>query len=255
MANIPIPAPGAFNAELCYVADQIGNTGLLAEAVYAAPRTSRRGEQFVKVIYQTLHTLSNEGSLFVAQTATPGTGVAVTPATGTSFVDTNALLGINNIDTTIAGNRTVIPLSLQIIVSTIGLAATSQNIAGRLDLGAGMSGGTQLTGKACNPNFANDGVAQIFANPTVAAATGSVRRIGRQPTRSQILVAGDVITILWGAVEEVQAQAISATAVSNIVVHLPATEIPPGWCYALNEWSAARTAAQTSELIFQYAVR
>ncbi len=258
MPNVPIPSPYGYMAQLGIIQDALSSASITTDAQYVSPRLSRRGELMSKVVYQTLHTLSNEGSLYVAQTATPAVGITgwITMVT---FLDTVAIFGFNNLDPV----KTVIPLSLQVVFNTAGAGSTSANISGRLDLGAGISGANtvnvsyqQLTGKACNPINANDGAAQIyFGQVACATATGNVRRMGRAETRSQIYVAGDTVTVLWGAVEEVQALPISGTGASNIVVHMPATECPPGWCYALNEWSTARSTGQIMEAVFQYVVR
>ncbi len=254
MANVPIPNASGYQAQLGLVSDSLTNATINTDNQYIPPRLSRRGEVFTKVLYQSLHTLSNEGSLYVAQTATPGVGLTGTSSFVT-FLDSCAMFGFNNLSSTL----TVIPLSLQILVTVAGTAGTDSHIAGRLDSGAGISGGTQLTGKAGNPLYTNDGAAAIFAGQiTVATATANVRRHGRAEVRKAAApgyIVGDCITVLWGAVEEIQAQAITPTVATAIVVHMPTTEVPPGWCYALNEWMTARTAPQQWELVFQYVVR
>jgi hypothetical protein len=181
----------------------------------------------------------------------------LTSATGTTFGDTQAVFGVNNVDPT----RDVIPLWLKMIVTAAGTAGTDDHFAGRLDSGAGISGGTAtLTGNPCNPLAAgSDTAAKIFAGvPTVAAATGNRRYHGRAEGRkaaAPAYIVGDVVTFLFGAVEGVQAQAITPTSAIGLVLHMPATIIPAGWCWALNEWMAARSAAQSAEIEFGYVVR
>src|SRR5581483_4747623 len=225
-----------------------GNTGPLS--------IDRRNEAIVQNLWNSMHALATEGSLYVAQTATPGTGIVLTSATGTSFSDTQAIFGVNNTDAALD----VIPLWLKLVITAAGTAGTDAHFAGRLDLGAGISGGTAtLTGKAADPIYANDAVAAIFAGvPTVAAATNSRRYHGRAEGRkaaAPAYIVGDVVTFLFGAVEAVQAQAITPTTAIGLVLHMPATIIPPGWCWALNEWMSSRSAAQSAECEFGYVVR
>jgi len=219
-------------------------------------RIDRRNEAFVQNLWNSMHALAAEGSLFVAQTPTPATGIVISAATGTTYGDTQAIFGVNNLDPALD----VIPLWLKLIITAAGTAGTDDHFAGRLDVGAGISGGTAvLTGKAADPLYANDASAQIYAGvPAVAAATNSVRRHGRAEGRkaaAPAYIVGDVITFIFGAIEAVQAQAITPTTAIGLVLHMPATIIPPGWCWALNEWMTARSAAQSAEVEFGYVVR
>ncbi len=219
-------------------------------------RIDRRNELYVQNLWNSIHALAEEGSLYVAQTATPGTGITLTSATGTTFSDTQAIFGVNNVDAAL----NVIPLWLKMVITAAGTLGTDDHYAGRLDKGAGISGGTAtLTGKPASPLYSNDTSAAIFAGvPTVAAATGQRYYLGRAEGRkaaAPAYVVGDVITILFGPVEQVQAQAITPTTAIGLVLPFPATIIPPGWCWALNEWMTGRTAAQSAEIEFGYVVR
>lgn len=220
-------------------------------------RLDRRNELFVQNIWNSLHALATEGSLFVAQTPTPGSGVVLSSTTGNSFADTQGIFGVNNIDNALE----VIPLWLKIIITNAGNAGTDDHFAGRLDLGAGNSGGTTtLTGRPTDPMYSNDGAAQIICGvPTIAPATGNRRYHGRAEGRkaaAPAYVVGDAITFLFGAVEQVQAQAITPTTAIGLVLHMPATVIPPGWCWSLLEWMPNRvTTAQSGEVEFGYVVR
>jgi hypothetical protein len=230
----------------------------------AAPRLARYAEQYVASLWNSLHALADEGSLFVAQTATPGTGITLSSATGTTYAATQGIFGVNNLDTTPSLNGAgldIIPLWLKLIITAAGTAGTDDHFAGVLDKGARVSGGSaQLTGKNVNPSFSpNDDIAAIFAGaPTIAAATNEARIIGRAEGRKAAApgyVAGDVITFLFGTVEQVQAQAITPTTAIGLVLPMPAVIIPPGWSWALLEWMTARSAAQSAEIEFGYVRR
>src|SRR6185369_11739636 len=201
------------------------------------PRLGRFGEQYVENLWNSLHALTQEGSLFVAQTATPGTGITLTSATGTNYSATQGIFAVNNLDTTpsLGGQgKDIIPLWLKLLITGAGTAGTDDHFASVLDIGARASGGTAtLTGKNVNPSFpANDEIAQIIAGvPTLAAATNQIRNMGRAEGRkaaAPAYIVGDAVTFLFGAVEQVQAQAITPTTAIGLVLPMPPVIIPPG---------------------------
>lgn len=231
---------------------------------YGPVRLDRTNEMIVENLWNSLHQLAIEGSLYVATTPTPGTGITLTSATGTTYSATQGIFAVNNLDSLPSlGNvgKDIIPLWLKLIITAAGTAGTDDHFASVLDQGVRASGGTAtLTGKNVNPNFAaNDVIAQIIAGvPTLAAATGNVRILGRAEGRkaaAPAYIVGDVVTFLFGAVEGVQAQAITPTTAIGLVLHLPAVIIPPGWSWALLEWMTARSAAQSAEIEFGYVLR
>lgn len=233
-----------------------------ADGGFGPLRIDRGNELFVQNLWNSIHALVEEGSVFVAQTATPGTGITISPATGTTFSDTQATVGIQNADTVPSLNnsgRDVIPLWVKLIITAAGTAGTDDHFASRLDSALRLSGGTQLVAKNVNPSYAaGDDCAQVFVLPTVAAATGNVRNVGRAEGRkaaAPAYVVGDVVTFLFGSVEQVQAQAITPTTAIGLVLPLPPVVIPPGWSWVLNEWMTARTAAQSAEVEIGYVVR
>lgn len=229
----------------------------------SGPRLDRRMERFVENLWNSVHALAEEGSLFVAQTATPGTGIVLSSATGTTYSDTNGIVGINNLDTnpSLSGaGRNIIPLWLKLILTAAGTAGTDSHVASRLDRGARVSGGTQLTGKCVNPCYsANDDVAAIFAGAiTIGAATSEVRNAGRAEVRKAAApgyIVGDVIQFVFGGVEQAAPQAITPTTAAIVTIPMPAIVIPPGWSWVLNEWMTARTAAQSAEVELGYVLR
>lgn len=256
MAQIGTNNPPSWQIENGLVARSAQQIAASSDGNYGPMRMDRRNEQIVENLWNSTHMLAEEGSLFIAQTATPGTGITLTSATGTSFSDTQGIFGINNIGT----DLNVIPLWLKMVITAAGTAGTDDHYAGRLDSGVVNSGGTAtLTGRACNPIYPNDSRASIIAGvPTIAAATGQRRYHGRAEGRkaaAPAYIVGDVVTILFGPVEQVQAQAITPTTAIGLVLPFPATIIPPGWGWSLLEWMTARSAAQSAEIELGYVVR
>lgn len=230
----------------------------------APPRLGRLGDQYTANLWNSVHALADEGSLYVASTATPGTGVTLTSATGTSYSATQGIFAVNNLDTTPSLNgqgSDIYPLWLKIVITAAGTAGTDDHFASVLDYGARASGGTAtLVGRNANTSFpANDDTSQILCGvPTLAAATNQLRIVGRAEGRKAAApgyVAGDVVTFVFGSIEQVQAQAITPTTNIGLVLQLPPVVIPPGWSWALLEWMSARSAAQSAEVEFGYVKR
>lgn len=230
-----------------------------ADGLYGPVRLDRFCEAVVENLWNSHHQLTIEGSIFVATTATPGTGITLTSATGTAYSATQGIFAVNNLDA--SGGKDIIPLWLKLIITAAGTAGTDDHFASVLDQGVRASGGTAtLTGKNVNPNYpSNDSIASIIAGvPTLAAATAQARILGRAEGRkaaAPAYIAGDVVTFLFGGVEQVQAQAITPTTDIGLVLPLPPVVIPPGWSWALLEWMTARSAAQSAEVEFGYVLR
>src|SRR5437660_958205 len=84
-ANI---TPLQFNIENGQLQRSVRQITPSADGVNGPVRQDRRNELFVENLWNSLHALAEEGSLFVAQTPTPGTGIVLTSATGQTFADT-----------------------------------------------------------------------------------------------------------------------------------------------------------------------
>lgn len=248
-----------------------GLVGRAARAVAAAadgdqapPRLARRYEQYTLNLWNSIHALVDEGSVYVATTATPGTGITSSSTTGNTYSATQGIFGFNNKDVSPSlggAGQDVIPLWLKMVITAAGANGTDEHFASVVDLGARVSGGTQLTGKNVNPNFpALDDSTEIFTGvPTIAAATNQLRIMGRAEGRkaaAPAYIVGDVVTFVFGSVEQVQVQAITPTSAIGLVLPLPAVVIGPGWSWCLLEWMAARlTTAQSAEFEFGYVKR
>ena len=246
-----------------------GSTGRIVNRIQRQPdgriqpaRLDAGGELFVENLLNDHKALAVEGSYFVAQTPTPGTGITLTSATGTSYSDTNGIVGINNLDSLGQGLQScdIILDYVKVIITAAGTAGTDSHVASRLDIAARASAGSTLVGKNVNGRYAaNDDVADIHAGAiTIAAASNQVRNLGRAEVRKAAApgyIVGDVILFTFGTIEKVSAQAITPTTAAMIVLPMPQVIIPPGWSWVLNEWMVARTAAQSAEVEVGYIVR
>lgn len=227
-------------------------------------RIDKTNELIVENLWNSLHELAIEGSLYTVQNATPWTGVVLTPATQTTYSQTAGIFSVYNQDTqpSLGGTgRDLIPLWLKFIITAAGTAGTYDHYAGILDKQVLGSGGTVApTGVNQNPNYPQNDTCGVFqvGVVTLATATSQARYTGQIPGRqaaAPAFVVGDEITFVFGGIERVEAQANIATTAANIVYHLPAVVVPPGWSWALIEFMTARTGAQSALFEFGYVVR
>lgn len=228
------------------------------------PRWGSRGEQFVYNLWNGMQALAMEGSYYVAATATPGTGIVLSVATGTSFSDTQALVCINNTDTAGTNGRTIHLDFIKVIVTTAPTSASSWSAAHRIDTATRGSNGTQLGAVSTSPRptntlYATSAAAQVFAlgaSAVSVAASTNVRNVGRNTLRGQIPVALDDIVIKFGSAEMAAGGvSISQSTVGGITIYAPPVAIAPGHSYVLNEWATARSAALSGEMVVGWVER
>lgn len=221
-------------------------------------RLASRGEQIAMNLWNGDHGLAMEGSYWTASTATPGTGITLSVATGTTFADTQALLCLNNTDSASGTNRSIYLKFITFIVTTAPTNATIMYVAHRIDAATRGTTGTQLgatgtSARSINSGVGGNSVGQIFALGSSAvsvAATANVRNVGRNVLRGQIPVVGDHLTVVFGASEMAAGGVnVAASTASSITVFAPPVTIAPGHSYVMNEWTTARSAALSGEVI------
>src|SRR2546426_1070193 len=96
-------------------------------------RLGSRGEQFAMNLWNGSQALAMEGSYWIAATATPGTGIVLSVATGTTFADTQALLCINNTDAVSAQGKNIYLDFITVICTTAPTNTTADFVAHRID--------------------------------------------------------------------------------------------------------------------------
>lgn len=223
-------------------------TGVIPTTV----RLSRYAEQMVQVTGGGgLHSLADEGSLFVATNPTFGTAISGTTAP-TSFSATVALLSMYNSQTaTTSPSKRIYPAWIAVEVRTVGTAGTKVQFVMNADAGNRYSsGGTALT--AVNPNM-DSSAASIatlnFGALTASAASSQVRRIKHGQIRPVIQVTGDVYLFVFGQAQAPHPGAeISGTNAQVIPVHCPPVCLGPNQSLLLHEVQPSQTAAATYEI-------
>lgn len=238
-----------------------------ADSTSSVLRLGSRGEQLTMNVWNGMEGLAMEGSLWCAQTATPGTGITLTVATGTTFSDTQALICINNTDTALSvggTGKSIYPLLVNVICTTLPTGGAAHHVAHRLDTQTRGTAGTQLGAvgtapKALNSGVGGNSIAQVFAlgaSAVSVAASSSVRNCGRNIIRAAQWLAGDDVRIVYGGREMAAGGVgIGTNAVSAISVFAPQIEIAPGHSYVMNEWEVSRSGALSGELFVLWSER
>jgi hypothetical protein len=222
-------------------------------------RSDNRGELIVENLYNGMQAAAMEGSYFLASTATPGTGITASVATGTTFSDTQALLLLNNTDS--PGGKSLILDFIAIICTTAPTNTTAHHVAHRLDAIMRGTAGTQLgavgtTPKSSNGLVGTTPVGQIYAlggSGISVAGSAAIRNVGRNLLRAAAAPswqAGDIVVVKFGSAEMAAGGVgLGATTPSAITVFAPPIVVGPGQSYAMNEWAVARSAALSAEFV------
>lgn len=221
-------------------------------------RQGRYREQYVLSTIPTKHILADEGSYFVAQNATTGTGVA--HALVTSFTNTAALFVIKNNDN--AGNarakriyldymrliQTAAPtagVSLEFLVQldSASRAATANNVASTpVNVNS-----DDTTGSVAAIQAFNAGSLTVPAPVTGATTQRNVSRI-RIPTGINVI--GDEVVVQFGAVSQALATgpltAIRAAQPCRFVAHGAPVVIGPQQFCIIYRWSLTEATTAPS---------
>jgi hypothetical protein len=230
-------------------------------------RLASRGEQIGMNLWNGQQALAMEGSYWIATTATPGTGITLTVATGTSFSDTQALIVLNNNDSATNTNRSLYLDFVTIICTTTPTGTTAHFVAHRIDGAVRGTAGTKLgatstDAKQSNMNYGGTSIGSAYAlgaSAVSVAASASVRNVGRNVIRAASTpswVVGDHVTIKFGSAEMAAGGVnLGATTASGITVYAPPLVIGPGQSYVMNEWATSRSGALSGEIVMGWVER
>ena len=215
-------------------------------------------------IFNDLQGLLDEGSLFVATNATPGTAVATT----TSVVDDAAtqssthgqaspVMLVQNQQP--AGGYNIYPLYLKMTIGQVPTSATNWHYALRLDPSPSKltTAGTVITPNALNlASGTTQTKAYInFGAITTVIMSSSGKLIGTGMVDGAIPVQYDEWLFNFGSTSSSFDQIGAKTAVKRITIPTVPVVIPPQWFWTLEMWGASNAAAPSWEFEFVYAER
>lgn len=186
---------------------------------------------------------AEEGSLFSAVNPTPGTGIAQTIQT--SFSATNGILTLRN--AAASANKRIYPKLLRLINTVVGASATRSECLISVDnITRYSSGGSAI---AALPNRNMDDVSASeavlhFGALTLAAESGSVRRISRAQLRTAIHVQFEEWVLRFGTGEG--DGAVLAGTAPSVIKNFPAIVLGQGDSMQVHLWHPSNAVTAPS---------
>jgi hypothetical protein len=209
-----------------------------------APRTSGYGEPYV-LVYN-VRQAADEGSYFVARSATPGTGV-VGHAAPTTHDTEKPFLFVKN------GSE-----SLRVTLDYLKLVVTAAGTGGTLNYATHTvdkdrtysSGGGDLTVLGVSQTSQQSTAlttAKIGAVVPAQANTTNAKIVAHQRIRTVIPVAGDLLFFNFGGIPIPSGGVLGGTTELERGVQCPPIVLGPGDSYHLVLWRASQSAAASYE--------
>jgi len=217
-------------------------------------RTGSYGEAYVASLGADHGFFAQEGSMYIVQTTTPGTGIAGHAAPVQADLSTKPVLHLFN-----GGTLDIIPRWIKIRITTAGAGGTDTNLETWLETGAGASSrasaGT-LVSPAINclggSSVPTSG-AVVYIGAVVSTLT-SAKRVGHVKVRSTIEIVEDTYTIVYGAPNGTLMGPVVAT-LNNYAVTMAACCVPPGSNFQVHHWGASHSGASSYDIQLCYTER
>lgn len=209
----------------------------------APSRSGKYSEAFALPIGTKELSACAEGSYYVAQTPTPGTGII--DGVVTSLVKTTPSLTLYNGGT----NRVYLQyIDLYVTVASVGESLTQFTFF--IDnIQKFTSGGTALTVK--NTNMDSTLVSGVVGNTgviTAPAASASERLIAHVKLRDTIPIIGDSYHFNFGGAAHSQGAPSRVATVADFCRVLPPVCLGPGHTLTMYRWAAANSTGLTSQV-------
>lgn len=220
-------------------------------------RQGSRGEQIGIGLLTPNQAAALEDSYYTqGVVGTRGTGAAIGNATGVTYLATQALIVVANLNP--VGGPDIIMDYLDLNVDSVGTAGTFWHLYHAMDVGNRYgSAGTVLTPRNMSGSVAPGVTGAMGGSPVATTATSEVRDIGHNLILNGVGVAFQNLRIKFGATEMSNGGlfVVPGTNVVNACVYAPPVVIHPGFSYVCNEYQTARTAAVVGELFLGLIVR
>jgi hypothetical protein len=232
-------------------------TPLPDSSLAATPtRTDPYGAAYVIAQGADLGPYAEEGSLFIVQTTTPGTGVAGHAAPVAADLSTKPLIHLYN-----NGALVIVPKWIKVRVTAVGAGATTIDADVYVETGAGAtsraSGGT-LMSPAINTSSkvaAPVSGATVYFGAVVSTLT-SAKRTGHSRIRSVVPVVEDQYLVTFGALAPAAPGGItSGTLVAALYVPMAPVAIQPGHNFQFHLWGVSESGAHSFDLELGYVER
>lgn len=197
---------------------------------------------------------AEEGSMYIIQTTTPGTGIAGHAAPVQADLSTKPILHVYN-----GGSLNIIPRWIKVRITTAGAGGTNTNLETWLETGAGASSRASA-GTLVSPAINCKGGATVpssgavaYIGPVISTLT-SAKRVGHFQVRSTIEIVEDVYLVVYGAANMSVFGPVVAT-LNNYTVPMAACCVPPSSNFQFHHWGASHSGASSYDIQFCYTER
>ena len=219
-------------------------------------RTGPYGEAYTLLLGGDLGQFADEGSFYIVQTTTPGTGVAGHAAPVQADLSTKPLIHCWNGN----ANQILIPKYIKVRLTAIGAGATTTDVEVWTETGAGASsrasGGTLMSPSLNTRSDKAADAAVTYFGPVVSTLT-SAKRLCHSRVRSVVPVVEDQYTIVFGDMAIGANAGLPTTGTNQLVAVVPMAPIAvyPGHNFQVHVWGASQSGAHSFDLEFGYVAR
>ncbi len=213
-------------------------------------RSSQYSDAFVQSVSNKELFAADEGSYFVAISATPGTGI-IGHAAPTTFDETKPYLLVYN-----GGQARIALQYLRFHETVVSTAATRTQWTFTIDDGNRLSSaGTAATINNVNMASSNVSNAAIKHGAPIATSASATRRVlGHYSLRGSIDVVEDTLEFNFGGPSGGQ-NILAPATVMAVCLNVPPVIIGPGQSFMAYQWSGSQSAAPTLEMVLGFIER
>ena len=222
-------------------------TAIVSDGTDRNVRGTKYGEVAVAGLHSKNHQLADEGSYFVTNNPTPGTGIAFAVTAAVSETAGYFLVVRNGWSIGASDAKNLYLDYLRLITTVAPASGTAGHFFWKTDVATKYtSGGSTLTPANPNTNSGAASGAVVYAGAlTTVAASSSARLLSRGILRGAIPVINDETVFVFGSPNPGGEIITSGTSVQRMTIPCPPIIVAPGYAACLQLWfpSNAVTAA------------
>jgi len=222
-------------------------TGSADSTAIATPsRTGTYGEAYTLPMGSKQTFYADEGSYYLVNTTTPGTGVAGHVAPVAADLSTKPMILIYN-----GGAKNITLDFIKVRMTAIGASASTTDFDSWYDQAGATrysSGGTAMTPVNCRSDFygsSSSGV--VYFGAVVTGTAVNAKRCGHSRVRSVIAVVEDQYIFTFGQAVQTPNAALPTTGTNQLVAVVPMAPIviAPGGNFLFVKWGVTQNGADS----------
>lgn len=196
---------------------------------------------------------ADEGSYYLVNTTTPGTGVAGHAAPVAADLSTKPCILIYN-----GGSARICLDFIKVRMTAIGAGASTTDFDSWYDQAGATrysSGGAAMTPINClSSAYGSAGGGTVYFGAIVTSAAVQAKRVGHSRVRSVVPVVEDQYLFQFGqaSASPNAAMALSGTAIVSAVVPMAPVVIAPGGNFLFVEWGVTQSGAHSMDMEVGY---